>query len=103
MDNNSRTAIGYFCVALVFIAYFLMMSWILSPQEFTWKIEMDNNTKEAIESIEFPNINENTFLFNATVNEDIECIIEKVICEDINDCLSNMTTVHKCVFVGADE
>ncbi len=58
MKDNTRTAIGYFCTALVFISYFFMMAWILSPQEFTIKLEMDENTREAIESIEYPIVQE---------------------------------------------
>ncbi len=60
MDNNWRAAIGYICIALVFIGWFAMMAWIGSPRDFTFKIEMDNNTKEAIESIEYPIIEINS-------------------------------------------
>ncbi len=56
MKDNTRTAIGYICIALVVIGWLLMMAWIMSPQEFTFKIEMDNNTKEAIESINYTEI-----------------------------------------------
>ena len=59
MDDNWRIAIGYFCVALVLIAVFIGAAWIMSPQEFTFNIEMDNNTKEAVESIKYPIINQN--------------------------------------------
>ena len=54
MKDNTRTAIGYVCIALVFISYFVMVGWIGSPNEFTIKLEMDNNTKEAVESVEYP-------------------------------------------------
>ncbi len=54
MEMNTRIAIGYFCVALVIISFFLMIAWIESPNEFTIKFEMDNNTKEAVESVEYP-------------------------------------------------
>ncbi len=54
MEDNTRTAIGYVCIALVFISWFLMLAWIGSPNEFTIKFEMDNNTKEAVESVEYP-------------------------------------------------
>ena len=54
MDDNWRTATGYICIALVFISMYIGGAWVLSPQEFTFKIEMDNNTKEAVESVEYP-------------------------------------------------
>ena len=58
MKDNTRTAIGYVCIALVFISYFVMLGWIGSPRDFTFKIEMDNNTKDAFQSINYSEINE---------------------------------------------
>lgn len=54
MDDNWRITIGYVCVMLVAISCIFGISWIMSPQEFTFKIEIDNNTKEAVESVEYP-------------------------------------------------
>ncbi len=54
MHDNTRTAIGYICIALVFITWLLLLGWIASPSEFIIKFEIDNNTKSAIESIEYP-------------------------------------------------
>ncbi|KKM26048.1 hypothetical protein LCGC14_1588790 [marine sediment metagenome] len=59
MKDNTRIPIGYVCIALAFISWFLMLAWIGSPNEFTIKLEMDNNTKEAIESVEYPIVNYN--------------------------------------------
>lgn len=58
MDDNCRIAIGYICVALVLSVVFIGGAWIMSPQEFTFKIEMDNNTKEAIESVNYTAISQ---------------------------------------------
>lgn len=70
MDDNWRMAIGYVCVMFVAIFCILGISWMMSPQEFTFKIEMDNNTKEAFESIEYPiiNINESQSCHNSIKN-----------------------------------
>lgn len=57
MKDNTRTTIGYVCIALVIISYILFLAWVSSPNEFTFKIEMDNNTKEAIDSIDYNSIN----------------------------------------------
>jgi len=74
MHNNWKTAIGYICIALVFITMYLGAAWVMSPSEFTFKIEMDNNTKEAIESIEWENINdEDKELRCEKVNGTITC------------------------------
>jgi hypothetical protein len=54
MNDNWRIAIGYICVMFVAISFILGISWIMSPQEFTFKFEIDNNTKEAVESVEYP-------------------------------------------------
>ena len=56
MDDNWRTAVGYICIALVFITMYLGAAWVMSPSEFTFKIEMDNNTKDAVESIDYESI-----------------------------------------------
>ena len=56
MDDNWRTAVGYICIALVFITMYLGAAWVMSPSEFTFKIEMDNNTKDAFESINYSEI-----------------------------------------------
>lgn len=89
MKDNVRIAIGYFCVALVFISYFLMMAWILSPQEFTVKFEMDDNTREAIESIEYP-------IVDAGTNEDCEVLVLKDL-EDVKLYFMNeRDTLRKC-------
>ena len=72
MDDNCRIAIGYFCVALVLISVFIGAAWIMSPQEFTFKIEMDNNTKEAFESIDYEAITEKTISYAP-----IECFINE--------------------------
>jgi len=58
MKDNTRIAIGYVCIALVIISYFVMIGWIGSPRDFTFKIEMDNNTKDAFQSINYSEINE---------------------------------------------
>lgn len=55
MKDNTRTAVGYVCITLVIVSYILFLGWILTPSEFTFKIEMDNNTKEAVESIQWDN------------------------------------------------
>lgn len=60
MDNNWRVSIGYICVALVLVSVFIGGAWVMSPQEFTFKIEMDNNTREAFESIDYEMINNDT-------------------------------------------
>lgn len=57
MHNNWRTAIGYICIMLCVVAWLGLLAWIATPTEFTIKIEMDNNTREAIESIEYPIVN----------------------------------------------
>ena len=57
MNNNWVVAIGIICGALVLMTIFVCDAWIHSPQEFTFKIEMDNNTKEAFESINYSEIN----------------------------------------------
>ena len=56
LSDNARTAIGYVCIALVFISWFGMFYVFALPTEFTWKVEMDNNTKEAIQSINYTEI-----------------------------------------------
>lgn len=53
MIDNTRKAIGYVCISLVVISWILGGAWIMSPRDFTFKIEMDNNTKDAIESIDY--------------------------------------------------
>ena len=58
MDDNWRIAVGYICAALVLTFFIIGAAWIMSPQEFTFKFEIDNNTKDAIESVEYPIINE---------------------------------------------
>ncbi len=68
MNDNTRTAIGYICIALVFITWLLLLAWVVSPTEFTFKFEIDNNTKEAIESVEYP-IVEYSDCNNITVRE----------------------------------
>jgi len=77
MDDNWRTAIGYICIALVFISWFGMF-WVLAfPTEFTFKMEMDNNTKEAIESINYSAIqhqgNKGNLIVSDTPCETIQC------------------------------
>ena len=96
MDDNWRIAIGYFCVALVLISVFIGGAWILSPQEFTFKVEMDNNTKEAIESVEYPIVNEMSDVYfgnleNCTLVqtecdcwEEFGCFAMCYKCEDVN-------------------
>lgn len=53
MKDNTRIAIGYFCIALVFISWSLMIGWLGTPTAFTFRIEMDNNTKDAFQSINY--------------------------------------------------
>ncbi len=53
MDDNWRISIGYITVMFVAIVFMLGISWIMSPQEFTFKVEMDDNTKEAVQSINY--------------------------------------------------
>lgn len=57
LSDNWRTAIGYICIALVFISWFGMFYVLALPDEFTFKLEMDNNTKDAFESINYSAIN----------------------------------------------
>ncbi len=59
MDDNWRMAIGYICVMFVAITFMIGISWVMSPSEFTFKIEMDDNTKEAIDSIDYPIVDQN--------------------------------------------
>ena len=54
MDDNWRTSIGYICIMLCVVAWLGLLAWMVTPTEFTFKIEMDNNTRNAIESIEYP-------------------------------------------------
>jgi len=56
LSDNARTAVGYICIALVFISMYIGGAWVLSPQEFTFKIEMDNNTRDAMQSINYSSI-----------------------------------------------
>ena len=51
MEDNTRTAIGYICITLVILGWFLMFSWISTPSEWTIKIEMDNKTFESVEKL----------------------------------------------------
>ncbi len=60
MDDNWRISIGYICVALVGISFIIGAAWMMSPSEFTIRFEMDDNAKEAIESIEYPIVDINT-------------------------------------------
>ncbi len=58
LSDNGRTAIGYICIALCLISWFLMIAWMASPSEFTFRVEMDNNTLNAVESIEWDKLNQ---------------------------------------------
>lgn len=42
-----------FMVPLIFIAMYLGGAWALSPTHFTFRVEMDNNTRVAFESINY--------------------------------------------------
>lgn len=53
MDNNTRKTIECIMACLVAIVFLIGAAWIMSPQEFTFKIEMDNNTKDAVESVDY--------------------------------------------------
>lgn len=44
-------ALIFILFALVMISFMLMIAWIGTPTEFLIKFEMDNNTLEAVKSI----------------------------------------------------
>jgi hypothetical protein len=90
MDDNWRTSIGYICIALVCISWVLGGAWILSPQEFTFKIEIDNNTRDAFESIDYEAISEKNIEYAP-----IECFF--------NETHYNETCVNKFANGGLDE
>ena len=67
MNDNTRTAIRYVCITLMIITWLLLLAWIASPTEFTFKLEMDNNTKVAIESIEWESLYEQEEVWNCPI------------------------------------
>lgn len=92
LSDNGRTAIGFACVTLIFIYYFLMLAWSNSPSEFTFKVEIDNNTKEAVESVEYPLVHgENTYInvirvYNDSSKEIVGSAINSHAVEIYGDC-----------------
>ena len=54
MKDNTRTAIGYVCIAAVIMSYFLMLGLIAAPRDFTLHINMtsDWNMTELTDSID---------------------------------------------------
>ena len=103
LSDNTRTAIGYTCIALVIIAWLGMFYVLALPDEFTFKIEMDNNTKEAMQSINYSaieDIEDKQICYSEICYMDLEknqigsCSLSKVNCRIFED---------KFGFVGVGE
>ena len=57
MDDNTRTVIGYICLAFCFLGWVgIFWTLNLSDAKLNIKIEMDNNTRKAMESINYSEI-----------------------------------------------
>lgn len=54
LSDNGRAAIGYICLALVVMSYFIWLAWILSPTDWTFNINLsaDDNILEIVETAE---------------------------------------------------
>lgn len=62
MKDNTKevliTLIWAVAITSVICGLYLTMAWVYSPTAWTFRIEMDNNTKEAIQSINYTQTNE---------------------------------------------
>lgn len=58
MNDNWRTSIGYICIAMVVVSWLLLVGWAMTPNEFIFRIEMDNNTRKAMQSINYSEISD---------------------------------------------
>ena len=65
MNEYCVQSIKYICQAIVLIVFIIGGAYVLSPTEFTFKIEMDNNTKEAFESINYTAIGNERFSYSS--------------------------------------
>lgn len=77
-EETIKNLIWAIAITLMVLGYFTFLSILSIPAKWTFEIQMDNNTREAIQSINYSQINNNQIpICNYPVNFFEKCLKEE--------------------------